>query len=206
VRVLLALALALGLATAAPAQVADSLGTPPEAAAPDSLGGGRTPRGAVTRALILPGLGQLYNRQPVKAPVATALVVGAVVYFVDRQRQFTLYRRAAAFATCRDDPGDPETSPERVELCAEPLADYGDEFATASERVATPTFLTLSSVRNAARGQRDIGGVVVLAAYALQALDAYVSAELADFDVSEDLSLGVAPTPAGPALGLRVRL
>ena len=46
----------------------------------------------------------------------------------------------------------------------------------------------------------------MLAAYALQALDAYVSAELADFDVSEDLSLRVAPSPAGPTLGLRVRL
>lgn len=204
-RALPALALALGLAAAAPAQVADSLAAPPEAAAPDSLGG-RTPRGAVTRALLLPGLGQVYNRQPVKAPVATALVVGAVVYFVDRQRQFTLYRRAAAFATCQDDPGDPETSPDRVVLCAQPLAEYGDEFETASGRVASPTFATLSAVRSRARGQRDIGGVVVLAAYALQALDAYVSAELADFDVSEDLSLGVDATPAGPALGLRVRL
>ena len=57
-----------------------------------------------------------------------------------------------------------------------------------------------------ARGQRDIGGVVVLAAYALQVLDAYVSAELADFDVSEDLSLRIVPEPAAPGLGLRIRL
>jgi hypothetical protein len=206
VRVLLALALALGLATAVPAQVADSLAATPGAAAPDSLGGGRTPRGAVTRALILPGLGQLYNRQPVKAPVATALVVGAVVYFVDRQRQYTLYRRATAYAGCVETPGDPETSPDRVETCVVPLAEYGDEFDAAAERVASPTFSTLRSIRSRARGQRDIGGAVVLAAYALQALDAYVSAELADFDVSEDLSLGLDPTPAGPALGLRVRL
>ena len=205
-RSLLALALALGLAAAAPAQVADSLAAPAEAAVPDSLSGSRTPRGAVTRALLLPGLGQLYNRQPVKAPVATALVVGAVAYFVDRQRQYILYRRAAAFATCQDTPGDPETSPERFALCAEPNAEYGDEFEAASERVASPTFANLSSVRSRARGQRDIGGVVVLATYALQALDAYVSAELADFDVSEDLSLRVDPTPTGPALGLRVRL
>ena len=40
-------------------------------------------------------------------------------------------------------------------------------------------------------------------AYGLQALDAYVSAELADFDVSEDLSLHLAPTSTGPAATLR---
>ena len=33
--------------------------------------------------------------------------------------------------------------------------------------------------------------------------DAYVSAELADFDVSEDLSLRLVPTPTGPAAALR---
>ncbi|PAP77851.1 DUF5683 domain-containing protein [Rubrivirga marina] len=204
-RSLFAAALALGLAAAPTAQVVDSLAAPTEAAVLDSLSG-RTPRGAVTRALVIPGLGQLYNRQPVKAPVATALVVGAVVYFVDRQRQYILYRRATAYAGCLEVPGDPETTPDRIEICAEPLDEYGDEYEVARERVATPTFSTLSSVRSRARGQRDIGGVVVLAAYALQALDAYVSAELADFDVSEDLSLRVDPTPDGPALGLRIRL
>jgi len=47
---------------------------------------------------------------------------------------------------------------------------------------------------------------VVAVAYALQALDAYVAAELLGFDVSEDLSLGVGPAAGGGALSLRVRL
>ena len=66
-------ALLLGALAGAPdAQVADSLArpaTPP--AALDTLT--RTPQGAVTRALLLPGLGQVYNQQPVKAPVAAAV-------------------------------------------------------------------------------------------------------------------------------------
>ena len=215
-RRLLAVALAAVLAGPACAQVADSLAAPPAPVAlPDSLGG-RTPRGAVTRALLLPGLGQLYNRQPVKAPVATALVAGAVVFFVDRQRQYLLYRRAAAYAGCLQDDGDPEPvegsetppvpDPDRIAFCDDVFVTYGDEYAEAGERLGTPAFSSLRSARSQARGQRDIGGVVVLAAYALQALDAYVSAELADFDVSEDLSLHVAPAPSGPTLGLRLRL
>ena len=207
-RGLLAVALAAVLAGPAHAQVADSLDAPPAALAlPDSLGGGRTPRGAVTRALILPGLGQLYNRQPLKAPVATALVAGAVVYFVDRQRQYLLYRRAAAYSGCLPENDRPEPDADRVAFCDDALGAYQDEYTVVSERLATPPTLNgLQTTRGVARGQRDIGGVVILAAYALQALDAYVTAELADFDVSEDLSLHVAPAPTGPTLGIRVRL
>ena len=200
-------ALLLGALAGAPAaQVADSLARP--AAPPVSLDTlTRTPRGAVTRALLLPGLGQVYNRQSVKAPVAAALVAGAVVYFVDRQRQYILYRRAAAYAGCVESPGDPESSPDRVTLCADVLVADMDEYDRLNAQTSTTlTSSTLRSIRATARSQRDIGGVVVLAAYALQVLDAYVSAELADFDVSEDLSLRIVPEPAAPGLGLRIRL
>ena len=62
----------------------------------------------------------------------------------------------------------------------------------------------MSPVRDRARGQRDVGVLIVGVAYAVQALDAYVAAQLADFDVSEDLSLRLAPERGG--LALRVRL
>ncbi len=201
-RVVLVLALWAG---AADAQVADSLArvAPVVLDAPTA----RTSRGAVTRALLAPGLGQLYNRQPVKAPVATALVVGAVVYFVDRQRQYVLFRRATAYAGCLPDlGGNPDTIPNGAAVCEDAVARYQDEYDDLNGRTASElTFSGLRTVRAQARGQRDIGGVVILAAYALQALDAYVSAELADFDVSDDLGLSVRPGPA-PSVRLRVRL
>lgn len=210
-------ALLLSVLTVAPdAQVPDSLAGRPAlldtAAAPTPIlsvsdSTGRTPRGAVTRALILPGLGQIYNREPLKAPVATALVAGAVTYFVNRQQRYIQFRRAAAYASCLPPEFDPETRPDRIELCAEALASYQDEYDRANEAAGTVrTFASLRSSRQTARSQRDIGGVFVLGAYALQALDAYVSAELADFDVSEDLGVRMVPTPEGPMLGLRVRL
>ena len=201
-RALLAAALAVALAAPAAAQAADSLARPPQ---PPVEVGGPTPRGAVTRALLLPGLGQVYNGQTLKAPFATALVAGAVVYFVDRQRQYVFYRRAAVVAGCLQDGG--ATDPDRAALCADAAANYQDEYDSLNAGRSTPLpFASLRTVRAQARGQRDVGAVVVLAAYALQALDAYVSAELADFDVSEDLGLRVLPAPDGPRLGLRVRL
>ena len=68
--------------------------------------------------------------------------------------------------------------------------------------------LTLVPLLSGGGGPRIAVGALVLVllsalAYGLQALDAYVSAELADFDVSEDLSLRLVPTPTGPAAALR---
>lgn len=194
------------LLVAAPlaAQPADSLsarlGTPvvvDTTAAP-------TPRGAVIRALALPGLGQIYVGQRAKAPFAFAFVAGAAVYFVNRQRQYLRYRRASVVAGCLVDDGSEDDDADRIALCAEADADYRDEYDAVNEGLATPaSFAVIRSVREDARGQRDVGALVVLAAYALQTLDAYVAAELSDFDVSEDLSLSV--RPATGRLALRVR-
>ena len=196
---------ALALATGSPvaAQPLDSLATPAPIAAtaapPDTSASVRTPRGAITRALLVPGLGQVYNRQPVKAPFAAALVVGAVVFAADRQRQYLQYRRATVYAGCLQDPDSDE---DRVALCTEVAPDYVDEWTALGE----PAFATVSGVRDRARGQRDVGFLVVGVAYALQALDAYVAAELADFDVSEDLAVIVRPGPGPPTVALRLRL
>ena len=204
-RLLPALLAALALGTSASAQPApDSVAAVAPAVAPalpDSAGG-PTPRGAVLRALAVPGWGQVYNGQPLKAPVALAGVAGAVAYLVFNQRRYVLYRRATVFAGCRVNAGDPETSPDRVELCTEVAPSYEDEWRALNSR----EFGTLAPIRDRARGSRDIAVVVVGVAYALQALDAYVAAELADFDVSEDLAVHLAPAAGGGLLTLRVRL
>ncbi len=188
----------LALAAAASAQPLDSLATP-RVLADTAQASARTPRGAVTRALLLPGLGQLYNRQPVKAVVATALVTGAVVYAVDRQRLYLRYRRAAVYAGCVQDPDSDE---DRVALCTEVAPAYADEW----ESLGSASFASLRPVRDRARGQRDVSFLLVGVAYALQALDAYVAAELAGFDVSDDLAIRIDAGPGSPSVALRLRL
>lgn len=59
--------------------------------------------------------------------------------------------------------------------------------------------------REAFRDRRDISGVIFLVAYGLAAVDAFVGAHLYDFDVSENLSLGLGPTPTH-LMGMSLRL
>lgn len=59
--------------------------------------------------------------------------------------------------------------------------------------------------REAFRDRRDMSGVIFLVAYGLAAVDAYVGAHLYDFDVSENLSLGVGTAPTH-LMGIAMRL
>lgn len=195
-------ALVLLGAVGAGAQTDTTAAAAPLGVAPDTASTPRSPRGAAVRSLAVPGWGQVYNREWVKAPVAAGLVAGAVVYAVVRQRQYLLYRRSAVYAGCEVQPGDPEASPDRFAFCEASRDAYLDEWVETGE----PVFAQVQPVRDRARGQRDIAFLAVGVAYALQALDAYVAAELSGFDVSEDLSLRIVPTPDGAALAVRVGL
>ena len=78
-----------------------------------------------------------------------------------------------------------------------------EDFADAYIEVGSPPASVSRAFRDTSRRNRDFMILISGLAYALQALDAYVSAHLASFDVSEDLSLHLAPTPTGPAAALR---
>jgi hypothetical protein len=151
-----------------------------------------SPRGALLRSLALPGWGQVYVGQPGKAPIVAGALVGVgglAVYLTDR---YLLYRRAARYAGCVEVPGRPE--------CAGFEADEDDWQATGAR-----SFAETSQLRDDLKRNRDLALLGAAAVYALQALDAYVAAHLAGFDVSEDLALRVVPTPEGPAALLVVR-
>jgi len=60
--------------------------------------------------------------------------------------------------------------------------------------------------KEAYRDNRDLAGVVFLATYVIAAVDAYVGAHLYDFDVGDDLSVGIGPTRSQTlALSFRMR-
>ena len=52
----------------------------------------------------------------------------------------------------------------------------------------------MKSRQNTYRRYRDLSIVGAVAFYAITVIDAYVDAQLADFDISPDLSMQVAPT------------
>ncbi len=176
------------------------LPVPADTAAGVALGRGQPPPSTVPpstvlrRSLILPGWGQVTNRDYLKVPVVLAGVGGAVALAVVNHRRASLYRRAAIYADGETpatldetpDPGNP--NPELVDAWLE-----AGGFSANANR----------TLRDQSRRNRDFSVLLGALAYALQALDAYVSAHLADFDVSEDLSLRLAPTPTGAAASLR---
>lgn len=151
------------------------------------------PGTALRRSLILPGWGQVTNGDYIKAGFAVAGVGAFVALAVDQGLQTVLYRRAAIYADCEV---TPVTVPEGT---CDDAASFADEYAEAGSLSAAQSRL----LRDNARRNRDLLILVTGVVYALQAIDALVSAHLASFDVGEDLSLRVAPTPTGPAAALR---
>lgn len=188
---------ALLLTTPAGAQVVDSLGTGSLFVVPTAADSAAlpSPGGAVRRALVLPGWGQVYVGQPAKTPFVAGALVGAAgvaVYFNSRYR---LYRRAALFIGCQEVPdrtGDECVGAEAFE------ADWQETGALTGSQTR--------DLRDGLRRNRDLALLGTAAVYVLQVLDAYVAAHLIGFDVGEDLSLHVVPTSEGPAALLVVRL
>lgn len=159
-----------------------------------------SPRGALLRSLAIPGWGQIYNRQPIKVPFIVAGLGTLVGVTVHSNNRAILFRRAAIYHDCSEAPH--QVPPD---VCVD-FGRFAAEFERADALTAGP--LTGSSARNLRdqfRRQRDLFALLSFLAYGIQALDAYVAAELADFDVGEDLALGIGATPEGPSLSLRVR-
>lgn len=170
-----------GAVMPAPDDVADSLRRP-------------TPTGAVRRALVLPGWGQVYNGQAAKAPVVAGALVGLGALAVVNHTRYVRYRRAALHVGCLEDSDR--------EVCMGPDDEAGhDEWEATGSR----SFATTRALRDRLRRDRDFALLGTALAYAVQALDAYVAAQLADFDVGEDLGAAVRATPGGPALSLTLR-
>ncbi|MEM1043162.1 MAG: DUF5683 domain-containing protein [Bacteroidota bacterium] len=176
-----------GLADSTQAEpvVAESLSPAPTPTYP-------APSSVLRRSLLVPGWGQLTNRDYLKVPVVAAGVGGAVWLAVLYANRTVLYRRAAIFADCDTGVAVPEGTCDNFE-------DFRDEWIEAGQPAANVS----RSIRDDSRRNRDFSILLGTLAYALQALDAYVSAELAGFDVSDDLSLRVLPTPTGAVASLR---
>jgi len=140
---------------------------------------------ALRRALLMPGSGQFYNRQPVKA----AVVYGALGTFVGlvvlNEREYRHFQRVYRFAA----------TPER-------FPQYAAEAETYSRLIQGGRIEPLRSARNLHRRNRDLSVLGFGLGYALSVLDAYVSAHLLDFELVEGLDF----TPAFSRDGAGARI
>ncbi len=147
------------------------------------------PGRATLYALLVPGLGQVYNKEYWKIPIYWGGMIGAIHFWnlnsVNYQRFRRIYREATDTETTYTGP-----------ISAETALYYRDVY----------------------RRYRDYSIVTLLGVYLLQAIDANVFAYMHDFEVSDDITMSVSPalmTPSnqyafspsgGPSLGLRMGL
>lgn len=126
------------------------------------------------RSLIIPGWGQVTNKQVWKVPIVYGLLGGLTYYSIYLTKEYHDYRAA-----------------------------YYNQYTgnTDFRYGATPSHLVganqnaLQSNRNFLRNRRDFIYVTIALAYILNAVDAYVFAHLRSFDVSDDLSMNTTLKP-----------
>lgn len=138
------------------------------------------PKSVMIKSLIIPGWGQIQNRQIWKVPIIYGMFAGVGYYTHYLHGQYTDYR--AAYYNSVPEHDDMRFGPTPGHL----------EGVSANQ---------LQSYRNSLRNQRDFMFVVMGLAYGLNVLDAYVFAHMRSFDVSDDLTAHTIVQPAIVAEG-----
>lgn len=162
---------------------------PPESvkviALPDTLvvetGFKPDPKKAVIYSAIFPGLGQIYNRKYWKLPILYGGFVGlsyAITWNNSHYQDYFDAQRALL-----------DDNPDNDDIWKKMLP-YGMDPETADRNWFSDV---VKDRKNYFRYYRDLSIIITVALYGLGIVDAYVDAQLFEFDVSPDLSMRVEP-------------
>ena len=143
-----------------------------------------SPQRALWLALVIPGGGQIYNRKYWKLPIVYGGFVGCI--YAMRWNNMMYRDYAQAYIDLMDD--DPGTASYNKFLHLGRQIDSSNE-----ERYKT----IFKKRKDRYRRWRDMSFFVMVGIYAISVIDAYVDAELSEFDISKDLSMKVRPTIMG---------
>lgn len=131
------------------------------------------PKKVMLRSAIIPGWGQITNKQIWKAPVIY-LGLGACIYFIDYNT--TNYKDYKNSYILRTD-GNPQT----IDI-HDPLSSSNSEKYNEAQ---------LKIIRDFYHRNLEVTILATAGVYVLNLLDAYISAHLLDFDISDDLTISV---------------
>lgn len=134
--------------------------------------------------VIIPGAGQFYNRQYWKLPIVYGAFFGCAYAITWNGRMYTDYKQAYVDITTTTDYTNPDASFIKILPKGYTIESMGG--------VANYTSI-LENRQNQYRRNRDLGIIVTVAVYALSLIDAFVDAQLYDFDISPDVSFNVEP-------------
>lgn len=167
-------------------QLSDSLLAQPIAKAQQQVQKAFVPKPtkALWLSLVLPGAGQIYNRKYWKLPIIYGGFLGCAYALTWNQMMYRDYSQA--YLDIMDD--DPNTKsyldmlPPRYDITGRE-----DQFKKIFKRK-----------KDFYRRYRDLSAFCFIGVYLLSVVDAYVDAQLSEFDISPDLSMKVEPAVIGP--------
>jgi hypothetical protein len=144
------------------------------------------PKRAVIFSALCPGLGQIYNHKYWKLPIVYGGYMGFIYAITWNNKNYRDYSQAY-FDISKDDPNDPDNW-------------HGSwiSFVPAgrepSEYILDSNFKSrLKNGKDFYRRYRDLSIILTAGWYLICMADAYVDAQLFDFDISSDLSLRITP-------------
>ena len=137
------------------------------------------PNRSIWLAMVFPGAGQIYNRKYWKLPIVYGGFVGCAYALNWNNKMYKDYSQA--YLDIMDD--DPNTK------SYEDFLPMNASIAGQEERFKE----IFQKRKDMFRRQRDLSIFCFIGVYLLSIIDAYVDAELSDFDITEDLSLRVEP-------------
>ena len=144
------------------------------------------PLRATWLAVIVPGLGQIYNRSYWKLPIVYGGLMGCGFAIAWNGEKYDAYKQA--YRDILADANNISTNPTRSYNAILPEGYTIERMGGVSNYTAV-----LKDRQNMYRRYRDISIVVGVLVYALSIIDAYVDAQLFDFDISDDLSINIEP-------------
>lgn len=139
------------------------------------------PKRAMWLAIVLPGAGQIYNRKYWKLPIFYGGFVGCLYALSWNGQMYHDYSQA--YVDLMDN--DPNT---------QSYNDFLHLGTTINESNKAHYQEIFRKRKDRYRKWRDLSVFALIGVYALSVIDAYVDASLSEFDISDDLSLRVAPT------------
>lgn len=131
-------------------------------------------------AMILPGAGQIYNRKYWKLPIIYGGFVGCAYALTWNSKMYNDYSQAYQ-DIMSDNPNN-----DSYKDFLPPHVDINSNLEYYKK--------TFKNAKDVYRRQRDLSIFAFIGVYLLSIIDAYVDAELSDFDISKDLSMKLEPT------------
>ncbi len=135
------------------------------------------PTRATWLAVVFPGGGQIYNRKYWKLPIIYGGFAGCAYALTWNNKMYSDYSQAYL------DIMDSNPNTRSYENLLPPNSTYDEEWLKN----------TLRNRKDRFRRYRDLSIFATIAVYIVSIIDAYVDAELSNFDISPDLSMKVEP-------------